>query len=137
YAALSTSEIFPQHSLLAGSLATVGVVEADDIIFAEIGATLNLNDFQVHLAGVFQAMGGAQRDKGGLVFSQQQGFFATGDLGGAAHHDPVLGAVVVHLQRQLFSRFYRDAFDLKTVAVVNGVIVSPGSEHLAVEQVAA
>src|SRR5258708_39259644 len=46
----------------------VGVLEADDVVFAEIGAGLNLDDLQRQLARILQAVLGAGRDVGRLVF---------------------------------------------------------------------
>src|SRR6266542_6844523 len=81
-----------------GSAAAVMVLEADDVVFAEIAARLYLDDVQWDLAGVFQAMGGAEWDVGRLVLGQDHLFVAAHDLGGALYDDPMLGAVVMHLQ---------------------------------------
>ncbi len=37
-------------------------------------------------------------DIGGLVFRQREHFVVAGDLGDSGHHDPVFGALMVHLQ---------------------------------------
>ena len=74
----------------------------------------------------------AQGDVGGLVFSQQRFLAIDGDFGSAADHHPVLGAVVVHLQRQFGARLHHDAFDLKTLARVYALVPAPGAVHAAV-----
>ena len=47
------------------------------------------------------------------------------DARGAAHHDPVLGAVMMHLQRQPSARFHHDALDLVAVDRYRGTGTSP------------
>src|SRR5690606_34744347 len=63
----------------------------------------------------------------GLVLGEQEGLVVAGHLGGAGHHDPVLGAVVVHLQRQLRAGAHGDVLDLVAVAVVHRVVAAPGA----------
>ena len=46
-------------------------------------------------------MNTADWDEGALIFAQQKGLIIMGDLGGTPHHDPVLGAVIMILQREL------------------------------------
>ena len=74
----------------------------------------------------------SNRDIGGFIFRQQEGFVVAGDLRRATHDDPVLGAVVVLLQRQLFTRFHSNALNLEPVAHVDAVVAAPGPEHFAV-----
>ena len=50
---------------------------------------------------------------------QVEHIVVAGDARGAADHDPVLGAVVVHLQGQLRARLDHDALDLETLAGVD------------------
>jgi hypothetical protein len=52
------------------------------------------------LAGIGEAVHRADRHIGGLVLVIELHVLADGDLGDAAHHDPVLGAVEVLLQRE-------------------------------------
>ena len=52
-----------------------------------------------------------------------------GDLGRAAHHDPVLGAVVVLLQRQLLARQHHDPLHPEALAEVHGLVPAPGPVH--------
>ncbi len=73
-----------------------------------------------------------QGDVGALVFCQQDFFFALGDQGRAFDHDPVLCAVVVHLQAELGARAHSDAFDLVPLAHINTVIRAPRAGDFAV-----
>jgi hypothetical protein len=113
---------------------SVGVFEAHDVVFAQVAARLHLDDLQRHLARVGQAVHLAQRDVGALVLGQQDDLVAVGDLGRAADHDPVLGAVVVHLQAQAGAGLDHDALDLVARAVVDAVVPAPGAVHLAVQR---
>ena len=72
-----------------------------------------------------------QRDVGALVLREDDGLVAVGDLGGAADHDPMFGAVVVHLQAQRRAGLDHDALDLKARAGVDAVVPAPGAVHLA------
>src|SRR3546814_7623715 len=54
-----------------------------------------------------------------FVLMQQQHVLAAGDPRGALHHDPVLGAMMVHLQRQGAFRLHRDALDLEAGAGID------------------
>ena len=80
-------------------------------------------------------MFGAQRNVGRFILGEDEHLLSAGDLGGALHHDPVLGAVVVQLQRQRGARFHRQALDLVAGAGVDAFVVAPGAEHATVELV--
>ena len=71
----------------------------------------------------------ADRDIDGLVLVHRADLLADGDFGGAAHHDPMLGAVPVLLQRQNAARDDDDALDLKALAHVDGLVIAPGPVH--------
>ena len=90
---------------------------------------------QRQLARVFQAVVHADRDIGRFVLGQQAHLVAAGHARGARHHDPVFGAVVVHLQRQLLARLDRDALDLEAVARIDALVVAPWAVHAGVVQV--
>jgi hypothetical protein len=55
------------------------------------------------------------------------------DLGGAFDHHPVLGTMMVHLQRERGAGAHHDALDLEAFAVVDAVIPAPGPMHLAMQ----
>src|SRR5207342_3902917 len=114
------------------SAASVHVLEADDVVLAQIAARLHLDQFQRHHARILEAVLHAQRDVGALVLREDDRLVATRDAAGATDHDPVLGAVVVHLQAQRRAGLHRDALDLETLAHVDRVIAAPRAVDLAV-----
>src|SRR5215472_11899590 len=107
----------------------VMVLEADDVVLAEIGTRLHFDHMQRDFAGVFQPVRGTERDIGRLVFGEDDLFLAAADLGGALHDHPVLGAVMVHLQGQLAARLDQDVLDLDAVAGMHRLIRAPGPVH--------
>src|SRR5471030_3204104 len=122
------------YSAAAASGALVDVLEAHDVVLAQVAAGLHFDQVQRHLAGIFQPVVHADRDIGRLVFRQQLDALAAGDAGRAADHHPVLGAVVVHLQRQLAARIDGDALDLEALADVDALVAAPRTVDLGVVQ---
>ena len=47
----------------------------------------------------------SDRNIGRLILGEQERLVVAGYLSGAGYHDPVLGTVVVHLQREAGARF--------------------------------
>src|SRR5690606_37646149 len=94
----------------------VDVFQTLDVVLAQIATGLHLDQLQRNLAGVAQAMNRRHRDEGRLILREQEGLLVTGDLGGAGHHNPVLGAMVVHLQRETGAGVDGDVLDLETLA---------------------
>ena len=76
------------------------VLEAHDVVLAEIAAGLYLDQFKVDLARIFEAMPGPAWHVERLVLVQESDVVADRHPRGAAHDHPVLGAVMMHLQRQ-------------------------------------
>ena len=52
---------------------------------------------------------------GGLILCQHKHFILTGDLGSALDDDPVLSAMMMHLQRQSLPRVDDNTLHLKTL----------------------
>ncbi len=77
-------------------------------------------------------MHAAERNVGTLVFGEHEHLVVAGDPRRTADHDPVFGAVVVHLQAERGTGFDHDAFDLEARAGVDRIIIAPGPEHLPV-----
>jgi hypothetical protein len=50
-----------------------------------------------------------------------------GDFGGAVHHHPMLGAVMMTLQRQRAAGLHADMLDLKPVTDVDALVPAPGT----------
>ena len=70
-----------------------------------------------------------QRDKGRLVLAQQDFFVVARHDCGAVHHDPMFGAVIMFLQRQLGAGIDGDTLDLEPVAGMDRLIVAPRPMH--------
>ena len=88
---------FSRMLTTAGS--AIIIFDADDIILAEITPGLDLDQFELDLAGIFQAMLRPDRNVARFIFMHDLGLVVDGHARGAAHHDPVFGAMVMHLQR--------------------------------------
>src|SRR5262252_7918410 len=103
------------------------VGNAYDVVFAEIGAGLNLDQLQRQLAGILQPVLGADRDVDGLVLAHEHALLAALHDRRAVHYDPVLGAMIVLLQAELAARLDGDALDLEAVAGIDRAVVPPGA----------
>jgi len=112
------------------SASLIIIFNPNDVVLTEITSGLNLNQFQDNLAGVFQPMSGTDRDVDRLIFVHDLDEFVDGYARRAAHHDPVLGAVMMLLQREPASRLHDDALDLVTISGVDRLIASPRAMHL-------
>src|SRR5690349_21809462 len=65
------SSVFTRRAVaLRTSVASIRVVEAHDVVFAEIAARLHLDDLERHLARVLQAMPHAERNERRFVLAQ-------------------------------------------------------------------
>ena len=107
----------------------VGVVVADNIVFAEIGARLHLDEMQRDLAGIFKPVPGAHGNEGQFILVQRHLLVAFGHLGGAGDDDPMLGAVMMHLQREDAAGLHHDVLHLDALAIVDRAISAPGPMH--------
>ena len=107
----------------------IDILYANDVVFAEIGARLDLDQVERDLSGIFETVHAAQRDENQLVFAQQDFFVVARDNRGAVHHDPMLGAVIMLLERQLGARIDGDALDLKPLAGMDRLMIAPGAMH--------
>src|ERR1700730_10158469 len=94
------------------SAAIIDVVEPDNIVFAQVGAGLNLDQFEVDPAGVRHAMHATYRQIDRLVLVDKMDLVGAGDLGCSLDDDPVLGAMEMLLQGQALTWLHDDAFDL-------------------------
>src|SRR5580692_7225452 len=110
----------------SGLLATaIDILEADDVVLAEVAAGLHLDEFERDLARIGEPVNGADRDIGGLVLVQDLLVVADGDFRGAPHHHPMLRAVEMLLQGQGPARSNDEALDLKALAGVDRLVVTP------------
>ena len=81
------------------SLTIISVLNANDIVLAEIAARLNFNQLDVDFSRVGEAMNASDGKVNRLVFMNELVLSVDCHLGRAANHDPVLGAMMVFLQR--------------------------------------
>src|SRR5713226_1716155 len=88
------------------------ILDPDDVVLAEIAAGLDLDQLQIDLAGIFEAVRRSDRDEDRFVLVDDLRLLPDDDPGGAADHDPVLGTMVMELQRKTPGRFHDDALDL-------------------------
>src|SRR5690349_10742119 len=85
---------------------TITIFEAHDVILTQVGARLHFNDVQRNLARVFDAVLGAQGNVGGLIFLQQESLLPSRNPRCARHHYPMLGTVMMELQRHARTRLH-------------------------------
>ena len=112
--------------------ATVAIVKAHDVVFAQVGAALHLNHLHRDLARVGEPVPAAQGDVGALVFADQLLLAILFHQRRALHHDPVFGPVVVHLQRKAGAGVDHDPLHLPAGSLGDAVIGAPGAIDLAV-----
>src|SRR5581483_11101279 len=123
------------RSPIAGhvSLVTVPaviVLQALDVILAEIITVLDLDDRHRRLAGIGHAMDCVERNVDRLVLLdglhvELVHIHADGYLGYPLDHGPMLGAVLVALEGEAGARLDDDALHLVQVADVERLIVAP------------
>src|SRR5215469_10666328 len=80
------------------SVTAVHVVNPNDVVLAEIAASLYLDQFERDSARISQAVHRADRDVDRLVFVHHPDILADRHFGGAAHDDPVLSAMMMLLK---------------------------------------
>src|SRR5262245_57502287 len=86
------------YSRQSSSRAPIVVLDADDVILAKITSGLDLDQLQHDLAGIFEPVHCAHRNIDRLIFVDGLDHPVDRDPRRAAHHDPVLRAVVMFLQ---------------------------------------
>lgn len=118
-----------------GAVAAVGVIEANYVVFAQVGARLDFDDVQGQLSGVFELVAVAEGDVRGLIFGEQGLGAVNGDFGRAADNHPVFCAVVVHLQREFLARVDHQVLDLEAFAAVHAFVPAPRAVHAPVFEV--
>src|SRR5437660_187100 len=119
-----------------GLFASIAILEAHDVVLAEVFAALHFDEYQVFAPGVFKTVLGTRRDISRFVRRHFELGFAVDDLGRAADHDPMFATMVVHLQREGRARLHDDALDLEPGALLDDGIGAPGPENGAVKLVA-
>jgi len=85
--------------------APIIILDAHDVVLAEITAGLNLDQFQQNLAGIFQPVDRADRDMDRFVLVHGLDEFIDRYARRAAHDDPVLGTVMMLCSESRFPGF--------------------------------
>src|SRR5664279_165869 len=109
------------------------IVEANDVVFAEVIAALHLYHDAVYLAWICKAVRHACRYVGRLIYAQRDFVFSIYYLGASGNHDPVLAAAMVILQRQRGAGLDHDALDLEARPLLEHGVSAPGAVHGAVQ----
>lgn len=105
------------------------VFKAHNIILSQVRSALHLNDFQRRTARIDKTMLGAKRDICGLIFTQHNRGFSNGDLAHAFHYDPMLGAMVMQLQRKRRTGVDHNPLHLEPLTQRKRFIPTPGTKH--------
>src|SRR6267378_2006056 len=93
------------------------VIETNDVVLAKITARLHLDQLEIDLTRILQAMDGADRDIDGLVLVHRADLIAQRHHGCAAYHHPMLGTMMVLLQREAAAGFHHNPFHLVALAI--------------------
>src|ERR1700722_3060211 len=117
----------PLNGAAITSFTVIDVVDSDDVVLAEVTAGLNLDQLDVDLAWIGEPVCRANRQVDRFVLVNERHFVVERNLGGAPHDHPVLGAMVVLLQREAPARPHDNAFDLVARAPVDALIIAPGA----------
>src|SRR5439155_2773473 len=89
---------YTQRSPLGNSASVITVFVSDDVVLAEIAAGLHLDEIQRLISGVLEPMLRAKRNESRFVFAQFVNLVVARHARPAGDDDPVLRALVVHLQ---------------------------------------
>src|SRR5215468_1814794 len=108
-----------------GLSASVEIVQANDVIIAQIAPDLHLDQFERDLAGVGEAMNAPDRDVDRFIFVHAAHVVAERDLGRSPHHNPMFGTMEMLLQRELAPRLHDNAFDAIARGAIDILVVAP------------
>src|SRR5271167_1911185 len=110
-------------------VAVVDVIDADDIVLAEVAAGLHLDQLEIDLARIGQPVFATNGQIDRLVLVRELDFAIDRHFGRAAHHNPVFGAVIVLLQRQASAGPDYYALDLVAPSLIDALVIAPGPIH--------
>src|SRR5687768_5647339 len=101
------------------------VLEADDVVFAEIRAALDFDKNQIFFTGIFDAMSGADGNVDGFTSAYGDLAAVECDLRGAGDYDPVFGSLRMLLITQALSGQHLDSFDLESGCFLEDGVSTP------------
>src|SRR5271156_3667550 len=113
----------------------VCIFEPHDVVLAEIASRLHFDQMQRDRTRVLETVFGAKRNERRFVFVEEEDVLVAGHFRSARDDNPMLCAVVMHLKRKLRARIDDDALHLEALARIDGIIRTPGTEHLTVMHV--
>ena len=98
------------------------IIEAHNIILAQVIARLHLNNLQINLALVLQFVLYAGGYISRFVGRHTKSFFSPGDGSCSPYHHPVLRTMTMQLQRNTRARLDNQSLDLKAAAFIQTLI---------------
>src|SRR6266542_3825628 len=107
----------------------VVVLAPDDVVLAEVGAVLDLDDHDPEAAGVLDPVPGTARHDHRPPGLEPARPPADHDARRPRDHRPVLGTVAMALEADAVARVDHEALDLVARAVRDGLVASPGPRH--------
>ena len=75
----------------------IDILHADNIVFAEIGTRLHLDQVERDLPGILKTMHAAQRNKDRFILAKEDFLIVARNNRGAVDDNPVLGAMEMFL----------------------------------------
>src|SRR5579885_2876548 len=112
--------------------AAVAVLEADDVVLAEIRARLHLDQHQRDASRVLDLVDAAERQVGALILADEKLPVVPRHQRAAVDDDPVLGAMEMLLQAELGAGVDDDALDLEPAALGQRLVIAPRPAHAVV-----
>lgn len=107
------------------SFAPIIVLQALDVVFAEVGAVLYLYEHQHVFARVRDAVRGAGRHIQGIAGLQGDDVFVAGGGAGPGNDEPVLRPMTVTLEAESRSGQHLDTLDLVGVGIFEDLVAAP------------
>ena len=101
------------------------VLQAHNVVLAEVIAALYLDEDHFQISGVFDSMRRADRNINILAGVKPDFLIVERDFRLALHNDPVFCAARVFLITQPFARQNFDAFDFESLALVENCEIAP------------
>jgi hypothetical protein len=103
------------------------VLEANDVIFSQVGAGLDLDNLKRDLSGIFETMLGTNRNVNRLVFIKEPISVVNDDERCSSNNDPVLRSMMVRLKGQTFTGLNNNMLDLMASSHRQRLKGSPGT----------
>ena len=107
---------------------SVIILNADNIVFTEIRAGLDLDEYEVITADIFYSVVITFENINMFAGTNGDPFFSKGDNSGTINHIPVFRAFHMPLQAQTFSRTHRNPFNLVSIGIGKDFVITPGAD---------